>query len=115
MDKRKADLGSTYPAGHPSGRIWQPPASVEQARARVLNAMDLLEANCADDFEVGYAMRIYNEAVDDYASMVITGEIDEAPVAALTAEIRELADQIAVSEAEAVVLEAMRDIDGEAL
>ena|ERR1700734_2513189 len=111
----KPNLGSTYPVGHPSGRYWQPPVSVEQARARVLNAMDLLEANCADDFEVGYATRIYDEAVDDYAAMVTTGGIDEGPLAELTAEIRNLAAQSVMLAAEAVIQDALHDIDdGEA-
>lgn len=59
-------LGETYPAGHPSGRVWQPPVSVEQARARVLYQMDHLEENCRIGLDVGYAMRCLDEAVDDY-------------------------------------------------
>jgi hypothetical protein len=70
MTQRKTDLGSTYPVGHPSGRVWQPPVSAEQARARVLNAMDNLEDSCRIGLDVGYALRILDETTDDYREMV---------------------------------------------
>ena len=71
MTKRKPDLGETYPVGHPSGRIWQPPVSIEQARARVLRAMDCLEESCRIALDVSYAQRILDEAEDDYREMAI--------------------------------------------
>lgn len=113
MTKRKPDLGSTYPVGHPSGRIWQPPASVEQARARVLAAMDGFEDSCRIGLDVGYATRILDEAEDDYREMVVTGEVDEGRTAAIEAEVKELAAEIAEAQAEAIVLEAIRrHLDG---
>ena len=49
------------------------------------------------------------------AAMVTTGEIDEGPVAELTAEIRNLAAQSVMLAAEAVIQDAMHGIeDGEA-
>jgi hypothetical protein len=111
MNDRTPDLGKAYPAGHPSGRVWQPPVSVEQARARVLNAMDLLEANCRDSIDVSYAVRILDEAEDDYYEMVVTGEVDEGRIPALEAQMKELAAECAELQAEAIVLEAMRDLD----
>lgn len=70
MNKATPDLGETYPVGHPSGRIWQPPTSVKQARARVLHEMDHLEDNCRIGLDVGYAMQCLDEAIDDYCAMV---------------------------------------------
>jgi hypothetical protein len=67
----RPDLANPYPAGHPSGRICEPPASAEQARARVLAEMDHLEANCRDGIDVGYALRCLAEAVDDYTKIVL--------------------------------------------
>jgi hypothetical protein len=52
-------------------RILQPPASIEQARARVLEAMNLLEANCRDGIDIGYANQCFNEATDDYCTIVL--------------------------------------------
>ena len=95
-------------------RISQPPTSVEQARARLLAAMNLLEANCADDFEVGYANQCFNEATDDYFQMVYYGDVDEGRQRALEAQVWELQARTAVLDAEKVVYDAMRDIeDGE--
>ena len=107
-------LGETYPAGHPSGRAWKPPISVEQARARVMNAMDLLEANCRDAIDVGYANQCFNEAQDDYFQMVYYGDVDESRQRALEAQVWELEARAAVLDAEKVVQDALRDIeDGE--
>ena len=108
MTKRKPDLGKTYPAGHPSGRIWQPPMSVEQARARILAAMDVFEDSCRIGLDVGYATRILDEAEDDYREMVVTGEVDEGRNAAIEAQIKDLAAECAELQAEAVILEAVR-------
>lgn len=71
MTKRKPTLGETYPVGHPSGRCWQPPVSVEQARARVLHEMDHLEENCRIGLDTPYAMRCLDEVLDDYREMVL--------------------------------------------
>lgn len=71
MTKRKPDLGSTYPVGHPSGRVWQPPVSVEQAKARVLREMDHLEDNVRIGLDTPYALRCLDEAFDDYCEMVV--------------------------------------------
>ena len=67
MSDATPDLGETYP----SGRIWQPPASVKQARARVLSAMDQLEESCRIGLDVGYALRILDEAIADYTEMAL--------------------------------------------
>jgi hypothetical protein len=64
------DLGKTYPAGHPSGRVWEPPVSMKQARARVSYQMDHLEENCRVSLDVGYAMQCLDEAQGDYQAMV---------------------------------------------
>ena len=71
MNEVTPALGETYPVGHPSGRVWQPPVSVEQARARVLHQMDHLQENCRDGLDVGYALQCLDEAVDDYAEIVL--------------------------------------------
>src|SRR5579859_2895141 len=114
MNDRTPDLGERCPSGDPSGRIWQPPVSVEQARARVLNAMSLLEANCADDFETGYATQCFNEAQDDYFQMVYYGDVDEGRQRALETQVWELEARTAVLDAEQIVHDAMRDLeDGE--
>ena len=68
---KRTDLGETYPVGHPSGRIYHAPVSVKQARSRVLSAMDLLEESCRIGLDVGYALRILDEVLDDYREMVI--------------------------------------------
>jgi len=74
----RPDLGATYPAGHPSGRIWRPPASVEQARARVTYHMDHLEENCRVGLDVGYATRCLTEVVGDYLAAALTGQVRHA-------------------------------------
>ena len=66
----RPDLGETYPLGHPSGRVWQPPVSLEQARVRVLYQMGAAEESCRVGLDGGYAMLIFDEAVDDYRTMV---------------------------------------------
>lgn len=102
MNKR-TDLGDTYPAGHPSGRIWQPPVSVQQARARVAYQMDSFEASVRDGVDVGYARQCLDEAVDDYIEFTITGSVDiernAAEVARIKAQTELLAGQIAAAEA----------------
>ena len=108
MNDRKPDLGKMYRTRPPSGRFWEPPVSVEQARARVLDAMDLLEANVHDGIDVGYAQQILDEVEDDYREMVITGEVDEGRTAAMEAQIKELTAECAELQAEAIVLEAVR-------
>jgi len=65
------NLGSTYPSGHPSGRVWEPPVSVAQARARVLHEMDHLEANTRRGIDVGYASRCLDEVLEDYRTMIL--------------------------------------------
>ena len=69
----RTDLGKTYPVGHPSGRIWQPPVSIEQARARVMHQMDHLEDSCRIGLDVGYALKCFGEAADDYCA-IVTGD-----------------------------------------
>lgn len=69
----KPNLGSTYPAGHPSGRVWEPPVSVEQARARILGELGHLEESCRIGLDVGYALRCLDEVLDDYREMVTGG------------------------------------------
>lgn len=113
MCKRNPDLGTPYPAGHPSGRIWPAPVSTEQARARVIAAMNLFEANCRDGFEAGYAMKILNEAQDDYFQMVYYGDVDEGRQRALEAQVWELEARVAVLDAEQVVQDALRGIGDE--
>ena len=71
MNDATRALGETYPSGHPSGRIWQPPISVKQARARVIHQMDHLEDNCRIGLDVGYALQCLDEALDDYRAMVL--------------------------------------------
>jgi len=92
-------------------RILQPPASIEQARARVLEAMNLLEANCRDGIDIGYANQCFNEATDDYFQMVYYGDVDEGRQHALEAQIWELEARTAVLAAEQVVHDALRDLD----
>jgi len=70
MCKTTPDLGKTCPAGHPSGRIWEPPVSVEQAKARVVHELDHLEMAHRDRADVGYAERCFNEAMSDYSDML---------------------------------------------
>jgi hypothetical protein len=65
------ELGKTYPAGHPSGRAWEPPVSVKQVRARVLYQMDHLEENCRIGLDVGYALQCLDEATEDYVRIVV--------------------------------------------
>jgi len=111
----RTDLGESYPAGHPSGRIMKAPVSVQQARARVLSAMDLLEESCHIGLDVGYSQLILDEAEDDYREMVLTGEVDEGRTAAIKAQTEELLAECAELQAEAVILQAMLDLeDGEA-
>ena len=57
----------------PAARIHQPPTSLAQARARVLSQMNHLEDNCRIGLDVGYALRCFDEAVDDYCDMATTG------------------------------------------
>lgn len=71
MNKPTPDLGATYPIGHPTGRVWYPPASLEQAKARVLHEMDHLEENCRTGLDVGYAMACLDEVLGDYLKMVL--------------------------------------------
>jgi hypothetical protein len=71
MSKTTPDLGKTYPLGHPSGRVWQPPVSVEQARARVIYQMGAFEANVRDGIDTPYAMQCLDEAIGDYYAMVL--------------------------------------------
>ena len=93
-------------------RISQPPTSAEQARARLLAAMNLLEANCRDGIDVGYANQCFNEAQDDYFQMVYYGDVDEGRQRALEAQVWELEARTAVLEAEAVVQDAMHRFEG---
>jgi hypothetical protein len=92
-------------------RISQPPASIEQARTRLLAAMNLLEANCRDGIDVSYANECFNEAMDDYFQMVYYGDVDEGRQRALEAQIWELEARTAVLAAEQVVHDALRDLD----
>ena len=78
MNDATPDLGEPCPVGHPSGRIWQPPASVKQARARVLWQMDNLEDSCRIGLDVGYSLRCLDEVVADYCAMVV-GELWTPP------------------------------------
>jgi hypothetical protein len=112
MTKPKPDLGETCPKGDQSGRIWKPPVSLEQARARVLAQMRHLEESCRIGLDVGYAIQCYDEAADDFRELAVTGTID---VEYTAARIKKLAGECAALEAEATVLEAQRRIiDGEA-
>jgi len=114
MCKRNPDLGTPHPAGHPSGRVWPAPVSVAQARARLIAAMNLFEANCRDAIDVGYATQVLNEAHDDYFQMVYYGDVDEGRQRALEAQVWELEARVAVLDAEKVIHDALRDIeDGE--
>jgi hypothetical protein len=65
------DLGKTYPAGHPSGRVWEPPVSTEQARARVLYQMDHLEENSRVGLDTPYALQCLDEATEDYVQIAV--------------------------------------------
>jgi hypothetical protein len=71
MSNGKPDLGETYPASDPSGHFGPPPASVKQARARVLYQMDHLEDSCNIGLDVGYAVRLLEDAIEDYWTIVI--------------------------------------------
>lgn len=75
MGNRKPGLGESCPAGHPSGRIMEPPASIEQARARIVSGMDNLEDSCRIGLDVGYAVRVLDEAVEDYFEMIAEGKL----------------------------------------
>jgi hypothetical protein len=68
---KHTDLGKTNPVRHPSGRVWEPPVSVEQARARVLHEMKHLEENCRIGLDAAYALRCLDEAIDDYTQIVL--------------------------------------------
>jgi hypothetical protein len=101
-----------YPLGQrQNGRFWEPPVSVKQAKARVRRAELLFEANVRDSIDVGYAQEILDEVEDDYREMVISGEVDEMRKSAIAAQIRDLQAECAELHAEAVVLQAMRDLD----
>ena len=108
MSNAKPDLGNMYPKRPPSGRFWEPPVSVKQAKARVRDAERLFEANVRDGIDVGYAQEILDEVEDDYREMVLFGEVDELRKSAIAAQIRELSAECAELQADAVVLEAMR-------
>ena len=69
----RPDLGETYPAGHPSGRVWQAPVSLEQARDRMLHQVGHLDAACRDRIDTGYAIRCLDEALGDFCAMVTGG------------------------------------------
>jgi hypothetical protein len=71
MSKTMPDLGEMHPMGHPSGRVWQSPVSVEQARARVVYQMSAFEANVRDGIDTPYAIECLDEAIDDYYAMVL--------------------------------------------
>ena len=71
MTKPTSDIGSPLPIGHPSGRFWPQPVSVEQARARVLNQMDHLEMAVRDGIDVAYALRCLDETLNDYTETVL--------------------------------------------
>jgi hypothetical protein len=71
MNDRTPDLGTPHRAGHPSGRFWPEPVSIEQARARVMRQMDHLEMACRDHVDVGYAQECLDEAEDDYRQIVL--------------------------------------------
>lgn len=87
MNEVTPDLGKTYPVGHPSGRVWESPVSVEQARARVPHEMDHLEDNYRIGLDTPYAMRCLAEVLDDYYTIVL-GELWTPLVAARSAVIR---------------------------
>ena len=71
MTKRTTDIGTPLPAGHPSGRFWPTPVSVEQARARVLDQMDHLETAVHDGIDVSHAMQCLDETLNDYYVIVL--------------------------------------------
>jgi hypothetical protein len=101
-----------YPLGQrQNGRFWEPPVSVQQARARVRRAERLFEANVRDSIDVGYAQEILDEVEDDYREMVLDGEIDENRKSAIAAQIKEMQAECTELHAEAVILQAMRDLD----
>lgn len=112
MAKTTPDLGEPCPIGHPSGRVMLPPVSVKMAKVRVTAAMRHFEANVRDGIDVGYAIRCLDEAQDDYFQMVLWGKVDADRVAALEAEVNELAAECAEAQAEAIVRQAMRDLEG---
>lgn len=68
---KRTDIGTPLPVGHPSGRFWPVPESVEQARARVLNQMDHLEMAVRDGIDTPYAMKCLDETLDDYYAIVL--------------------------------------------
>jgi hypothetical protein len=110
--KRRALLGEMYPKGQrQNGRWWQPPVSVKQAKARVRDAERLFGVNVRDGLDVGWAQEILDEVEDDYREMVIHGEINEMRKSVIAAQIQELSAEIAEIQAEAVVRQAMRDIE----
>lgn len=111
MANRKPDLGEFCPAGHPSGRVMFPPVSVRQAKARVTDAMRHFESNVRIGLDVSYGIRCLNEAQDDYFQMVLWGKVDADRVAALESEVNELAAEVAEIQAEAIILQAMRDLE----
>ena len=66
----RTDIGEMYPVGHPSGRVWPLPVSVEQAKARVVHQLDHLEMAYRDAIDVGYAEDCLDEALEDYRVML---------------------------------------------
>jgi len=102
------EIGKSLPGGHPSGRFHEPPASLAQARARMLWQMDHLEQSCRIGLDVSWARKYLDEAIDDYIEFTITGAVDvernAAELAALKAETRELTDRLAAARAEVAAL-----------
>ena len=84
---------------------------MKQAKARVRDAEKLFEANVRDGIDVAFAQEILDEVEDDYREMVIMGEVDENRKSAIADQIRELHAECAELQAEAVVRQAMRDLD----
>jgi hypothetical protein len=64
------DLGKMYPVRHPSGRLWEPPVSIEQAKARVVDQLGSLERAYRDRVDVNYADDCLAETLDDYREML---------------------------------------------
>jgi hypothetical protein len=64
-------LGETYPVGHPSGRVYPPPVSLEQARARVHHGLLVVEDAARDRIDLGYAVSILDEAYDDWYGLAL--------------------------------------------
>lgn len=60
------EIGQAYPIGHPSGRFYPEPVSVEQAQARVVDQMRHLIDNVHIGSDVGYARDMLDEAYEDY-------------------------------------------------